>query len=66
MGDDNMISEIFEFEDKHGHKLNFFIDTSCGKIRFLQISDSEFSEFILTKPLARKIIKELKEEFKIS
>ncbi len=63
MGDDSMFSEIFEFEDKIGTKMNFMLEDSYPpKCRTLTISGDCF---ILTKPLARKIIKELKEEFKI-
>ncbi len=63
MGDDCNVQEIFEFEDSFGTKLSFLLEDSYNhKCRTLRMSEDEF---VLTKPLARKIIKELKEEFKI-
>ena len=66
MGTDEITDEIFEIEDKNGAKLGlWFVHGEGFKQRILNIGDSEFAEFEVTKPIARKIVKELIEEFKL-
>lgn len=62
MGSIDNIVEIFEFEDKWKNKLHLVLEDNPPKQRTLEIEGDGFE---VTKPIARKIIKELKEEFKI-
>jgi len=65
MGEDEITTEIFEFQDRNGNTIGLFEAVGEGyKKKFLSI-DSEFGDLELTKPLVRKIIIGLKEEFKI-
>jgi hypothetical protein len=66
MGTDEITDEIFEIEDKDKRKLCLYLVYGDKfKQRILNIEDSEHGEFEITKPIAKKIIKELIEEFKI-
>jgi len=63
MGSIDNIIEIFEFKDKWENKLHLVLEDSPSKQRTLEIEGDCFE---VTKPLAKKIIKELSEEFKIN
>lgn len=64
MGDAEITQEIFEIEDKFGKKFEICETTGDSyKVKFIMID--ERASFTLSKPLAKKIIKALKEEYKI-
>jgi hypothetical protein len=65
MGSDELVDEIFELKDKWGKFLRLhLVSSEHSKQRILEI-EGEHSDFEITKPLARKIVKELIEEFKL-
>ena len=67
MGTDELTDEIFELKDKWGATLNLYlVSAEHLKQRILDIEGSEHGEFEITKPIARKIVKELTEEFKLN
>ena len=68
MGEDELTDEIFEIEDRFGRKLIFYLVNGNGyKSRFFEIEGNNLADhdFLITKKTAKKIIKELQEEFKI-
>jgi len=66
MGESFNAEEIFELKDKWGASLNLhLISDEHSKQRILEIEADEYGKFEITKPLARKIVKELIEEFKL-
>ncbi len=65
MGEAFNTEEIFELKDKWGKFLRLhLVSDEYSKQRILEI-EGEHSDFEITKPLARKIVKELTEEFKL-
>ena len=66
MGEAFNTEEIFELKDKWGASLNLhLISDEHSKQRILEVEGDEYSKFEITKPIARKIVKELIEEFKL-
>ena len=61
MGDDSIVYTCFEFKDKWANKICLYLEEKT-KSRTLTINEKEFD---LTKPLARKIVKEIVEEFNL-
>jgi len=67
MGESFNTEEIFELKDKWEASLKLYlISDEHLKQRMLVVEDSEHGEFEITKPLAKKIVKELIEEFKLN
>lgn len=66
MGTDELVDEIFEIEDKFGAKLSlnlFYAEHFKQRELSIESLENKQREFVITKPIAKKIIKELTEEF---
>ena len=68
MGSADLIDEIFEIIGKEDERLNFYLvhDGRKYKRRILSLEGGEASDIEITKSMARKIVKELIEEFKLN
>ena len=68
MGCADLIDEIFEIIGKEEEKLSLYLVHDGGKFkrRILSLDGGEASDIEITKLMAKKIVKELIEEFKLN